>query len=219
MKRSIKTTADGSHTFHVTELGESYHSMHGAKQESLHVFINEGLRFLSLNNIRILETGFGTGLNAALTYMEAEKTGRKINYHSVELYPLNPSEYLQLNYFEKEDPFYEAFIRIHECRWNRNVHLSDFFSITKLRQNLLSCLFPGKYDLVYFDAFSPRSQPELWTEEIFKKVHNAMIPGAVLVTYCAKGKVRRNIEKSGLSVEKIPGPPGKREMIRAVKLS
>jgi len=217
MKRTLKITADGSHTFHVSDIDESYHSLHGAIQESLHVFIKEGFLFHPGRELRILETGFGTGLNAALTCMETGKTGKKIRYDSLELYPLAANEYSQLNYFEKGTRSREIFIRLHECEWNRSVNISPLFNIIKLQCNLVTCELPGKYELVYFDAFSPRAQPEQWRTEIFRKIHNAMTSGGVLVTYCASGKVRRNMEESGLLVQKIPGPPGKREMIRGVK--
>lgn len=217
MKRTLKITADGSHTFHVSDIDESYHSLHGAIQESLHVFIKEGFLFHPGSELRILETGFGTGLNAALTLMETKKTGKKVRYDSIELYPLTATEYNQLNYFEKGDKSSENFIRLHECKWNIPVDISPLFSIMKLQYDLVNCELPGKYDLVYFDAFSPRAQPELWKTEVFRKIYNAMTCGGVLVTYCSSGKVRRNMEESGFLVQKIPGPPGKREMIRGIK--
>ncbi len=217
MKRIIKKTADGSHTLHVSDLDETYHSLHGAIKESQHVFVKEGLLYLNKPHTEILEIGFGTGLNAALTLIEAEKREISIVYHCIELYPLKPEEYNRLNYFDNESLYEPVFKRLHESQWNRTELISKNFAFSKYRVDLLSHSFTEQYDLVYFDAFSPRAQPEMWTSEVFDKMHKAMKKNGVLVTYCASGKVRRNMEGTGLKVEKIAGPPGKREMIRATK--
>jgi tRNA U34 5-methylaminomethyl-2-thiouridine-forming methyltransferase MnmC len=215
---SLVTTADGSHSLFLSELGEHYHSVHGAVQESTHVFLNAGLLQLSADkDIRILEIGFGTGLNAFLTCLQAEKSERKIIYESLEAFPLSEEITTKLNYArsEKEQLLFD---RIHSCSWNSLQHITDNFSIIKHQTKLESVQLEENFDLVYFDAFAPDAQPELWTEEIFSKLSNLMQKGALLVTYCAKGYVRRNMIAAGLTVDRIPGPPGKRQMMRATKV-
>ena len=212
----IVVTEDGSHTIYNEELEEHYHSINGAIQESNHVFINAGLKSLSKKELSILEIGFGTGLNAFLTLLESIKTNQKINYTSVERYPLNKNVYHRLNYHnilgEKE-----LFLKLHEVAWNEHQKINKCFCLKKLKDDLQNITFDSFFDLVYFDAFSPKVQPELWTIGIFRKISNHMKPGAILTSYSAKGEVKRTLEACGFKVERIPGPPGKREMIRGIK--
>ena len=215
-------TADGSHTIYVPDLKEHYHSTFGAINESLHVFIESG--FLKavrpIGEIDLLEVGFGTGLNALLTWMEAEKVPAKVNYVAVEPCPVGPEVWSELNYPECFCTFsyHEIFHRLHKADWEKLEQISPFFSIQKI-QKRLEDYSPetGMFDLVYFDAFGPDVQPALWTEEIFRKIFLSMKEEGVLVTYSVKGAVRRALRNSGFSVEKIPGPAGKREITRAVK--
>lgn len=212
-------TVDGTVTLYVPELDEHYHSIHGACQESLHVFIDAGLKFVAdrTKTIRILEVGFGTGLNALLTYRHAEENRLRIEYCTVEKFPLDDNVIETLNYAKENEK--KVFEKIHQCLWNENVRLSDSFSIEKINASLEeSKVAECKYDLIYFDAFAPLKQPELWTDGIFRKMFNSLNENGVLVTYCAKGEVRRVMKRAGFIVEKLPGPPGKREMTRGRKL-
>lgn len=215
-------TGDGSHTLHVPGLHENYHSVHGAIAESRHIFINAGLTFVIQNHkrIKILEIGFGTGLNGLLTMIESAKTGIQIDYSSLELYPLPEEVYSKLNYAEMIDFLGAAdvFSQIHSCPWNMEVQLSDTFHLNKIHASLLDYQ-PGKeeFDLVYFDAFGPDVQPEMWSEEVFKKMAFALKTNGILVTYSTKGTVKRNLKSAGFSIEKLAGPKGKREILRAVK--
>jgi tRNA U34 5-methylaminomethyl-2-thiouridine-forming methyltransferase MnmC len=219
MKRELRLTGDGSHTFYVGELNEPYHSIHGAILESRHVFIEHGLLRRMLSPIRILEIGLGTGLNLWLTLSESIQRGFDVYYHAVEKFPLTPEEYKNLNYEQQsENAIPGLFAAIHETHWNRDILLTDHFRIYKEEADFRSMDPQGKFDLVYFDAFAPDKQPELWSEEIFRKLYSLMNPGSILVTYTAKGSVRRTMLSCGFNVEKVPGPPGKREMLRAFKL-
>lgn len=223
-KRRILATADGSHTLELVGLDEHYHSTFGAVQESRHVFINNGLLSLSGNlpMISILEIGFGTGLNALLTFIESQKSRRQVFYHALEPFPLEPEEYKVLNYPALLDQtgLQEIFLKFHESEWDRDLELAPGFIFRKERKTLQEMVLkPGFFDLVYYDAFGPDTQPELWQQPLFGKVSQAMKPEALLTTYCAKGSVRRAMRACGLSVEKLPGPPGKREMTRAVKIN
>lgn len=213
-KASIVTTADGSHSLYIAEFDEHYHSVHGAIQESKHVFIDAGLRPLaSLPQLNILEIGFGTGLNALLTFLSAPD--QKIHYTSLEAFPVEASVASSLNYCgllgSNEQAFFE---NMHNCEWERDIIISENFSLHKMKAKLQEAEFEMQFDLVYFDAFAPRVQPELWTEEIFSKLFSVMTANSILVTYCAKGEVKRNLKKAGFIVETLPGPPGKREMVR-----
>lgn len=206
----------------VPELDEHYHSIHGALQESLHVFIQAGFsQFISKKKeLRILEIGFGTGLNAILTLKEAEVNNLKTEYHSIEKYPVTLEEMESLNYQEllEDESLKSYFPDLHKCPWNELVSVNSHFSIKKLQDDLKSILLEHNYfDLIYFDAFAPSAQADLWSIDIFKKMFNCLKPEGILVTYCVKGVVRRNMIAAGFEVEKIPGPPGKREMARAQK--
>ncbi len=215
-------TGDGSHTLHVPGLHENYHSVHGAIAESRHIFINAGLNFVIQRNkeVKILEIGFGTGLNALLTMIESALTEIHIDYSSIELYPLPEEVYSKLNYAEMIDfpAAADVFRQIHSCPWNTKVQLSDNFHLNKIHASL-SDYQPGKeeFDLVYFDAFGPEVQPEMWSDEVFKKMAGALKLNGVLVTYSTKGTVKRNLKSAGFSIEKLAGPIGKREILRAVK--
>jgi tRNA U34 5-methylaminomethyl-2-thiouridine-forming methyltransferase MnmC len=219
MERSLRLTEDGSHTLYVEKLDEPYHSKHGALQESMHVFIKQGLHTLSKSPIRILEIGFGTGLNALLTMCFAKQMKQEVYYHAVEKYPLNKAEYSQLNFEDLIEDAPKGFLQLmHEGEWERSAPLSDSFTLYKEKADFRSMNPPGNFDLVYFDAFSPDKQPELWSAGVFSTIEQSTRPGAVLVTYSSKGIVRRTLISCGFTIEKVPGPPGKREMIRAVRI-
>lgn len=216
MRRELIQTADGSHSFSINEGSETYHSRHGAVQESMHVFIESGLRALChLEEVRVFELGFGTGLNALLSWREAEATRRKVAYTSVEAFPLSVEEAALLNYATEHERI--SFLRMHEQSDGRAV-ISDFFVL-----NRLTGRFPTHpteteaFDLIYYDAFGPNTQPDLWTADCLKRAYDLLAEGGALVTYCAKGQVRRDLQNAGFEVERLPGPPGKREMLRAWK--
>lgn len=213
---TIVPTADGSDTLYSASLDESYHSRNGAIQESMHVFIQAGLRDRKLDSLRIFEVGFGTGLNALLTWQEAEEKSIHVYYEAIETYPLLPSMYEHLR-FERESPLLppNALHQLHQCEWGIVTHLSPFFSICKHEADFTTFQFGSAFDVVYYDAFSPDKQPELWTDSLFQKVYHALNPNGLLVTYCAKGAVRRSMQQAGFQTERLPGPPGKREMLRA----
>ncbi|NPA38089.1 MAG: tRNA (5-methylaminomethyl-2-thiouridine)(34)-methyltransferase MnmD [Chlorobi bacterium] len=213
----LKLSEDGSHTLFVPELNEHYHSVYGAKTESIHVFINSGLKHLNKENIRILEIGFGTGLNALLTALY--KGNHKIEYHSIEKYPLNTEIEKQLQISENTTPEEKnLFDDIHSCKWNTESEIIPGFKLLKIEADLLTFSFTHKYDLVYFDAFGPDVQPEMWSTGIFRKIYNSMNKNGILTTYSAKGAVRRAMQDVGFRVERLPGPPHKREMLRASKV-
>ena len=227
MKRSIITTSDGSKTIQIEEWNEQYHSKHGAIQEANHVFIKHGLHHFchpeldsgSQKNIKILEIGFGTGLNAYITLLEAEKLNINIDYIGVEGYPVLMDEINQLNYEEELNSSKQAslFKKLHEVSWDKTYELTSNFKLTKQKKMFHDIDETNKYNIIYFDAFGARVQPELWTETIFDKMFKALKSNGVLVTYSAKGSVRRAMQTVGFKVEKLPGPPGKREMLRATK--
>lgn len=216
LKREIKITSDGSSTIHIPEWNEQYHSKHGAIQEAYHVFIKHGLNEITKENVHILEIGFGTGLNCFITYLEHSKP---IYYTGVEAYPISLGEMEQLNYVQqlKANKQKDIFEKIHTCSWEEMHEIEDQFYVTKRKQLFQEITDKNVYDLVYFDAFGARVQPELWTEDIFRRMYEAMKLDAILVTYAAKGSVRRAMQACGFVVERLPGPPGKREMLRGVK--
>lgn len=221
MKREIIITSDGSTTIHLPEWNEQYHSKHGAIQEAYHVFIKQGLEPSSKSEISILEIGFGTGLNAFITFLEASKKSLTIDYVGVEAYPVACDEVKQLNYVAElgAASFADQFDHMHQTPWEEPVAISDCFTLTKRQEFFHEIVDENQYDLVYFDAFGARVQPDLWTEEIFAIMYKAMKEGGTLVTYAAKGSVRRAMQAVGFAVERLPGPPGKREMLRATKHS
>jgi tRNA U34 5-methylaminomethyl-2-thiouridine-forming methyltransferase MnmC len=226
LKRKIIITSDGSTTIHLPEWDEQYHSKHGAIQEAIHVFIKSGLYYFLKNfkseEVSILEIGFGTGLNAFLTLLAASEKQLKIKYVGVEAYPVENDEIIQLNYINEVVSSVknkkELFKKIHAVEWEQQVNINSNFSLKKQQMFFNEINEFNKFDIIYFDAFGARVQPELWTEEIFVKMYKALKRNSVLVTYSAKGSVRRAMQTVGFEVEKIPGPPGKREMLRATKL-
>jgi tRNA U34 5-methylaminomethyl-2-thiouridine-forming methyltransferase MnmC len=225
LKTEVIITADGSSSLYIKELDEGYHSVHGAIRESTHVFINAGLKKVcspvgeTTCEINILEIGLGTGLNVLLTLLDAKNSNKKINYTAIEPYPITADVIEHLNYVQllSDEKLQIIFEKIHKCDWNRPQHFLDNFTFCKLKNTVQQCELGAQYDLIYFDAFAPRVQPEMWTEEVFSKIYSATKPNGVLVTYCAKGEVKRVLKRSGFEVESLQGPPGKREMIRAIK--
>ena len=219
MKREIIQTLDGSTTIHLREWDECYHSKHGAIQEAQHVFIKNGLSLFENKHISILEIGFGTGLNAFITFLEAKKLNQTIDYVGVEAYPISADEVLSMNYVEELNATNESsiFKTMHESNWEEKSNLSTDFSLTKRKQFFEAIDDIEKFDLIYFDAFGYRVQPELWSTEIFDSMYKALKPNSVLVTYAARGVVKRSMIEVGFTVEKLAGPPGKREMFRARK--
>jgi len=218
LNQLIKTT-DGSHTIYVPELDEHYHSVHGAVQESNHIFIRNGFMASRANPVRILEIGFGTGLNALLTAVVSKAEGREVIYTSIEKYPV-PAEILgSLNHNEfAGENGKELFQLIHSAEWNKKVKISQNFTLEKIHADLTETALTGLYDLIYFDAFGPDKQPEMWTREIFSRISNVTVTNGILVTYSAKGEVKRSLKSCGFNVSLLPGPPGKRQMIRAFKI-
>ena len=219
LKRNIITTADGSTTIQMEDWDEQYHSKHGAIQEAYHVFIEHGLSLFPERSIRILEMGLGTGLNAFITFLEAPKQHISLHYTGVEAYPVPEKELRQLNYVSelKASAHASQFQRMHESKWETEIELSENFILLKQQKDFSLVDDDALYDLIYFDAFGARVQPELWTEAIFAQMYRALKEGGVLTTYAAKGSVRRAMQTVGFSVERLPGPPGKREMLRARK--
>lgn len=212
----IITTGDGSNTIYIPELDEHYHSVHGAIQESEHIFIKNGLLSLNLKEIRILEAGFGTGLNVLLTLLNAKERSLTIHYTSVEKYPLAHSDAMDLNY-GKITGNEEIFSKIHSAPWEIYSEISDRFFLRKTEADLKSYVPDERYDLIYFDAFGPDKQPGVWSEEIFNRFSNALPSGGLFLTYSAKGIVKRNLRSAGFVVTLLPGPPGKRHITRAIK--
>lgn len=216
----IIITQDGSHSLIAHQFGVSYHSRYGAIQESRHVFLDAGLMgFLPRQQeIRILEIGLGTGLNALLTYLLAQKYNTTVYYEAIEAHPLPLDQAHQLNYPGQLETDPALFMQIHELPWNSWQELAPAFHLLKRHENLLQAAFPSNhFQVIYFDAFAPTAQPELWEFPILEKLFASLVPGGVLVTYCAKGGFKRDLKRSGFLVEALPGPPGKREMTRATK--
>jgi len=220
MKSELILTEDGSNTLYVPEIDECYHSSHGAIQESRHIFIEAGLKHCSKKEIKVLEIGFGTGLNAFLTLIEAEGSSKKIHYTSLEKYPVEIEKALQLNYPEELSPENRnVFEKLHTSEWNQDIQINSSFKLKKTVADFTCYMFDDQFDVVYFDAFSPEKQPEMWSEELFKKIYDHCHPEAILTTYCAKGVVRRAMQAAGFTVERLAGPPGKREMLRGQKIA
>ncbi|MEM9000960.1 MAG: tRNA (5-methylaminomethyl-2-thiouridine)(34)-methyltransferase MnmD [Bacteroidota bacterium] len=219
MKRQIITTADGSKTIQITDWDEQYHSKHGAIQEAYHVFISMGLRLFKDQEVDILEIGFGTGLNAFITYLEVGVQQLKVNYVAVEGYPVPMDEIMQLDYAAqlKVKEQEGVFLNMHHIPWGERVALSEDFILTKQKKDFQQVDDEGLFNLIYFDAFGARVQPGLWTPQMFGRMYRALDHNGVLVTYAAKGSVRRAMLDVGFLVERLPGPPGKREMLRGIK--
>lgn len=220
MERKVIQTEDGSSTIYIEEMNEHYHSHHGAIQEAEHVFLKNGFHAISANPVRIFEMGFGTGLNALLTYREAQKYGRSVVYETIEAFPVSKEMVDALNFIELIGrEFQTTYHKMHEIKWNEAALISPFFSLTKYYGKLEVHETKGDLvDLVYYDAFGPRAQSELWTVEALSIIKAVLKPGGMLVTYCAQGQFKRNLKALGFDVQSLSGPPGKREMTRAIKL-
>lgn len=219
--RQIVITGDGSHSISIPAKGISYHSTHGAIQESRHVFIEAGLKPLlpAQPAVAIFEMGFGTGLNALLTLQQAIAAGKPIHYTAIELYPLQPGEYDILNYATllHDDMLQPLFIAMHLAPCGKDIMIHPLFTLHKITAPLEGLVLNNTFDVIYYDAFAPNDQPEMWTEAIFRQMFSLLNDNGVLVTYCSKGIVRRALRAVGFIVYKLPGPPGKREIVKAIK--
>lgn len=225
----IETTGDGSQTLRHPVLQDTYHSLRGAEGESRYIFIAQGLHELLARRerlrwqdgtpvpaadgvVRILEVGFGSGLNAWLTLREALDKGLRIYYETLELYPVSETVAARLDYASRE-----SFMALHRTAWDVAVPLNEAFMLKKRPCSLVDCRFDVTFDLVYFDAFAPDTQPELWSREVFARLWDHVAPGGMLVTYSAKGTVKENLRAAGFTVKRLPGALGKRHMLRAEK--
>ncbi len=220
MQNKIILTEDGSSTIYVPALDEHYHSTHGAINESMHVYIDAGLKNCKKEQINVLEIGFGTGLNAFLSLAVAVENSLQLNYFSIEKYPISDEAVQTLNYPQQIfTDFSNYFKPIHGAEWNKKVQICPQFSLTKIETDLKSFDYDHlpMFDLVYFDAFAPSKQPEMWSEAIFAKIARQTAPGGIFVTYCAKGSVRRMLQSFGFQMERLPGPIGKKEILRGIK--
>ena len=219
MTHELIRTSDGSTSLYIPQLDETYHSVHGALQETQHVFIKNGLQLFHNQSLSILEIGFGTGLNALATYKEHESLQLNIRYETVEAYPLSCDEASQMNFPQmlNAPALVPVFEQMHRCEWNKLITLSPSFSFKKRLQRFETINDTDTFNLIYFDAFGAQVQPELWQEAIFQQMYAALKQGGYLVTYAAKGSVRRAMQTCGFTVERLPGPPMKREMLRAHK--
>lgn len=222
LARNLVTTADGSHTIYLPAVGEHYHSSFGALRESRHVFLEQGYDVAAAcarDRLRVLEIGLGTGLNALLTWDRARHNLAPVAYTALEPFPVTEELACQLNYPDQlaARAARQAFAALHRCRWGVIEPLGEYFSLLKLGITVEDFQPSGEYDLVYYDAFSPAVQPEVWTRSVFEKVFGCMSAGSLLVTYCAQGEVRRNLRSVGFALETLAGPPGKRQMTRATK--
>jgi tRNA U34 5-methylaminomethyl-2-thiouridine-forming methyltransferase MnmC len=220
MKRVVEQTKDGSPTLFVPELNEHYHSVKGARTESEHIFVNMGLKASRSSCPNVLEMGFGTGLNALLSLEYAEQQSRKVKYTGIELYPLAWGEISPLNYSNNQ-----LFKEIHNAPWDVETDITTYFSLKKIQADanqlfgVETVAFSSKFDVVYFDAFAPEKQPEMWSEELLRSIYINMETEGILTTYCAKGVIRRMLQDIGFKTERLPGPPGgKREILRAIKI-
>ncbi|MCF8378094.1 MAG: tRNA (5-methylaminomethyl-2-thiouridine)(34)-methyltransferase MnmD [Bacteroidales bacterium] len=218
MKRKHIITDDGSSSIFAEEIGESYHSHFGAFAESLHIFIESGYKHTNISPVHVLEIGFGTGLNALLTWNFATRNKRKTYYYTIEKYPLDQEEWESLNYHNLEliDDRVN-FSDLHKSKWEEWNEMEEYFDLYKAKADLLNFESPLHFDLIYFDAFSPKVQPDLWTEEIFTKLFRCLNQGGFLLSYSVKGTVKRALKSAGFKIELIPGPKGKREIMRASK--
>ncbi|MFL2582440.1 MAG: tRNA (5-methylaminomethyl-2-thiouridine)(34)-methyltransferase MnmD [Flavobacteriales bacterium] len=218
--RKIITTNDGSHSILVPELNEQYHSIHGAIKEAEHVFLKMGLDECLPHNrasLRVFEVGFGTGLNALLSVKWSQTKQQSVEYTSIEKHPVSKEEFQQLNYGNMVDEV-DLYTKITNANWTEFIEISTKFKLRKLELDLVKDPLPKGFDIVFFDAFAPNKQPELWDTSVFEKVYSIMNKNGLLVTYCCQGQAKRNMISAGFLVEKVPGPPGKREMLRARKL-
>ena len=216
MKRKIVITSDGSTTIHIPQLGEHYHSKKGAIQEAYHVYIKHGLKEVATEEVAVLEIGFGTGLNCFITFLDSNK---KIDYMGVEAYPVTSKEVAKMNYVSelKAEKDKAIFDKLHNVSWGERHQITEHFYLTKRKQFFKEITDENTFDVIYFDAFGPDKQPDLWTEAIFNKMYKALKNNGVLTTYSAKGDVRRTLIKVGFEVHKLQGPPGKRHMLQGIK--
>ncbi|MBC8510494.1 MAG: tRNA (5-methylaminomethyl-2-thiouridine)(34)-methyltransferase MnmD [Cryomorphaceae bacterium] len=217
MTNKLVITNDGSHSIFNPEVNETYHSKHGAIVEAEYVFIKNGLLAENKKQFSILEVGFGTGLNALLTAQKAQQKKIDINYHGIELYPVPKESYIQLNFTELIGEEKSKLLNLHECNWEEEHVINKFFKLTKNEIALEKYTSKTKFDIIYFDAFSPEKQPELWTAEVFQNIYDLLKEDGFLVTYCAKGVVKRTMKTVGFEIIVLDGPPGKRQMTRANK--
>jgi tRNA U34 5-methylaminomethyl-2-thiouridine-forming methyltransferase MnmC len=210
--RELVRTEDGSFTFFIPEAEETYHSIHGADQEGKFVFIEQGLRASNASPVRILEVGMGTGLNVVLTTKESS---RLVDYVTLEPFPIEEAKINEWILSRVSDV--EMAQRIHDMEWDATAQLTPQFQFRKVKAGVMEFQTTALFDVIYFDAFGPKVEPELWTLEVMQKCFDLLHPGGIWVSYCAKGEVRRNLQSAGFKVERLPGPPGKREMLRAIK--
>ena len=220
MKIELIQTSDGSDSLYVPELDETYHSIHGAMTESQHVFIENGYleACKMFDQIRLFEVGFGTGLNALLTMQKANALQQFTEYHSIELYPLSRALMQKFNQHKEGDFNFEAMRSLHDRPWNKSFKMSPYFQLKKTQANLLNYNLSERYNLIYFDAFSPDKQEDMWSVDVFERLYNALEKGGILTTYCVKGIIKRRLKEIGFTIEKLKGPErGKREMLRAIK--
>jgi tRNA U34 5-methylaminomethyl-2-thiouridine-forming methyltransferase MnmC len=225
----IITTKDGSHSLFSEQYDEIYHSGNGAIQESTHVFIKSGFDyavktfqpFAANNKLKIFEVGFGTGLNALLTVIEAQKREVQTYYETIEKYPVSPEVIKELNYTQllENEKYRPPFHSMHLSNWGTEHTITPQFSFKKNEGSFLDFRLPANtFHVAYFDAFAPENQPEMWTLEVMKKIYGGLVPNGIMVSYCSKSVFRKTLSAAGFTVEKLPGPPGKREMVRAVKI-
>ncbi len=220
MKIELVTTNDGSHTLFLPEMNEQYHSLNGAITESLHVYIENGYLYCNSQNPVVFEVGFGTGLNMLLTAIQAEKIKKPTMYFSIEKYPVNQILVKELNYGKMiSERAQLLFEKLHDSEWNKEIQINEYFTILKINDDLITYILNKKspFEVVYFDAFGPDKQPEMWTPEIFSKIADNTKPNGIIVTYSAKGEVRRQMNNAGFDMERLPGPPGKKQMLRGIK--
>ena len=223
-KRQFIITEDGSHTLFLPELNETYHSVHGAIQESNHEFVDQGLKYLLDESkpakIEVFEVGFGTGLNALLSILFAKRHGISMVYSSIEPFPLSHDEVRKLNYTNilKDAAAAELFTRIHDAEWDANRSIAPAMELIKIKDTIQNFRFKNEMGICFFDAFAPSRQPEMWEFDILSKIYGALRRGGVFVTYCAMGQLKRDLKSIGFEVQCLPGPPGKKEMIRGIKV-
>jgi len=220
LKKKIILTNDGSSSIYLPDWDETYHSKHGAIQEAYHVFIKNGLDlFESRSKLSVMEIGLGTGLNCFITFLESKSRKLRVDYTGIEAFPLQAKDILQLNYVEQlsAEDYSNEFEKIHSSEWEEKNNIDNNFFLLKRNQFFKDIKDLNRFNLIYFDAFGARVQPELWTEEIFKKMYDSLKDNGILVTYSAKGSARRAMQNVGFKVERLPGPPGKREMLRGMK--
>ncbi len=217
MKREIIVTGDGSTTIRLPDWDECYHSKHGAIQEAYHVFIRNGLDYFESKPVSVLEIGFGTGLNALITAIESDQRKQAIDYTAIEAYPVEPDEAISMNYCAELGAGCDWFGKMHQARWEHEAEIHGLFRLTKIKRFFEEIDFNDKFDIIYFDAFGFRVQPELWSEDIFRRMHDSLRAGGILTTYAARTIIKKNMEAAGFKVSKVAGPPGKREMLFARK--